>query len=183
MNEEIIVKGKVSKINVPAIICFLISAILSLYIIATEGAHDFFECLVEEDYFFFTIPIVIGLVMGIFFILYLSTCRLTVTDKRVYGRAAFGRGVNLPIDSISATTTTLTGVGIFTSSGSIKFYLLKNRNEINTILTNLLIQRQEKSSFISVSNAEEIKKYKELLDSGIITQTEFDAKKKDLLGG
>ena len=32
------------------------------------------------------------------------------------------------------------------------------------------------------SNADEIKKYKELLDSGIITQEEFDAKKKQLLG-
>lgn len=33
-----------------------------------------------------------------------------------------------------------------------------------------------------VSPAEEIKKFKELLDSGIITQEEFDAKKKQLLG-
>lgn len=32
------------------------------------------------------------------------------------------------------------------------------------------------------SNADEIKKYKELLDSGIITQQEFDAKKRQLLG-
>ena len=34
----------------------------------------------------------------------------------------------------------------------------------------------------TVSPTEEIKKYKELLDSGIITQEEFDAKKKQLLG-
>ena len=34
----------------------------------------------------------------------------------------------------------------------------------------------------SVSAADEIKKYKELLDSGIISQEEFDAKKKQLLG-
>ena len=33
-----------------------------------------------------------------------------------------------------------------------------------------------------VGGADEIKKYKELLDSGIITQEEFDAKKKQLLG-
>lgn len=32
------------------------------------------------------------------------------------------------------------------------------------------------------SPAEELKKFKELLDSGIITQEEFDAKKKELLG-
>ena len=32
------------------------------------------------------------------------------------------------------------------------------------------------------SSADEIKKYKELLDMGVITQEEFDAKKKQLLG-
>ena len=34
----------------------------------------------------------------------------------------------------------------------------------------------------AVSAADELKKFKELLDSGIITQDEFDAKKKQLLG-
>ena len=34
----------------------------------------------------------------------------------------------------------------------------------------------------NVSSAEELKKYKELLDSGIISQEEFDAKKNQLLG-
>lgn len=32
------------------------------------------------------------------------------------------------------------------------------------------------------SNADELKKYKDLLDSGVITQEEFDQKKKQLLG-
>ena len=34
----------------------------------------------------------------------------------------------------------------------------------------------------STSNADELKKYKELFDGGVITQEEFDAKKKQLLG-
>ena len=34
----------------------------------------------------------------------------------------------------------------------------------------------------AVSSADELKKFKDLLDSGIITQEEFDAKKKQLLG-
>ena len=33
----------------------------------------------------------------------------------------------------------------------------------------------------SASNADELKKFKDLLDSGVITQTEFDEKKKQLL--
>lgn len=34
----------------------------------------------------------------------------------------------------------------------------------------------------SVSGADEIKKYKDLMDNGVITQEEFEAKKKQLLG-
>ena len=34
----------------------------------------------------------------------------------------------------------------------------------------------------NISSAEELKKFKDLLDAGIITQEEFDAKKKQLLG-
>ena len=50
------------------------------------------------------------------------------------------------------------------------------------------IRIQNKSANIAttqpqeISSADEIKKYKELLDSGIITQEEFDLKKKQLLG-
>lgn len=40
----------------------------------------------------------------------------------------------------------------------------------------------ESPSAPQTSAADEIKKFKELLDSGIITQAEFDAKKKQLLG-
>ena len=34
----------------------------------------------------------------------------------------------------------------------------------------------------AVSPADELMKYKQLLDAGIITQSEFDAKKRQLLG-
>lgn len=42
-----------------------------------------------------------------------------------------------------------------------------------------LIDRGEAGSF---SAADEIRKYKELLDDGVIAQEEFDAKKQQLLG-
>lgn len=43
-------------------------------------------------------------------------------------------------------------------------------------------QRQSKTVKTTIGAAEELKTYKELLDSGVITQEEFDAKKKQLLG-
>ena len=64
--------------------------------------------------------------------------------------------------------------------------MLKNRDELHEEISKLLIGRQEKSAVIKQetpqSTANELKKYKALLDSGTITQAEFDAKKKQLLG-
>jgi len=45
-----------------------------------------------------------------------------------------------------------------------------------------IITRQDKKQVVNnTSTTDELMKYKELLDSGVITQEEFDAKKKQLL--
>ena len=127
------------------------------------------------------------LILGLFFLL-TYFMEIIVTDKRVYGKTYFGRSVDLPLDSISSVGSSwLKGIAVATSSGKISFILLKNAKQIHKEITTLLINRQnkkkqEKPVLVSNSNADELKKYKELLDSGIITQEEFDAKKKQLLG-
>lgn len=120
----------------------------------------------------------------------LSSYELTVSNKRIYGKVAWGKRVDLPVDSISATAMirVLKGVSVSTSSGRISFRVIKNADAIYKIMNDLLIERQqEKTGATIVTNmpasdeADKIKKYKELLDSGVITQEEFDAKKKQLL--
>ena len=49
-------------------------------------------------------------------------------------------------------------------------------------LANIKGDNSLSASQVRLSSADELKKYKELLDSGIISQEEFDAKKKQLLG-
>lgn len=44
------------------------------------------------------------------------------------------------------------------------------------------VQNSQVANNVTTGTAEELKKYKELLDQGVITQEEFDAKKKQLLG-
>lgn len=121
---------------------------------------------------------------------WLHSYEITVTDKRVYGKTAFGKRVDLPVDSVSAVGSGWPkGISVATSSGKISFLMIKNRDEIHKCVSDLLIERQGKAitnttstQQVSQSNADELKKYKELLDNGIITQEEFDAKKKQLLG-
>lgn len=116
---------------------------------------------------------------------------MTVTNKRVFGKVAFGKRVDLPVDFISAigTISLMKGVSVSTASGRIKFIVIKNSQKIYDVLNNILIVRQQdnrraayQGNTMVSSNADELKKFKELLDSDIITQDEFDEKKRQLLG-
>lgn len=138
------------------------------------------------------VPTLMGIVVLNICAYIFSKNMLVVTDKRVYGKTSFGKQVDLPLDSISAVGTSLfKGIAVGTSSGRIKFLGISNRNEIYEVIKKILAERQTKEVKASApvtnitqaqSSADEIKKFKELLDSGIITQEEFDAKKKQLLG-
>ena len=118
----------------------------------------------------------------------LSLCEITVSDKRVWGKTDFGKRVDLPLNQISAVAYgRFGGITVATASGAIHFWYLKNRDELHAAISQLLVVQQDKSAAPTVvmekeSTPEELKKYKELLDSNIITQEEFDAKKKQLLG-
>ena len=65
--------------------------------------------------------------------------------------------------------------------------MIKNRGEIYDVVSKLLVERQNKTTITSItqeiskSSADKLKKYKNLLDSGSISQEEFEAKKKQLL--
>lgn len=55
--------------------------------------------------------------------------------------------------------------------------------EISKLINNRQMNKKEQTTIINnSSNAEEIQKYKDLLDNGTITKEEFEAKKKQLLG-
>ena len=55
-------------------------------------------------------------------------------------------------------------------------------NELKNVINSVKNEIERPTINSSSSTADEIKKFKELLDSGAITQEEFDAKKKELLG-
>ena len=181
MEEKVIIKGNAQGIKaIPwllVIVGFLVGVVASW--VAVEMA---------EDYMIFVfIPLGIALfVWGIVLFFYVSSCEICVTDKRVYGKAAFGARVDLPIDSVSAVGTISLYKGIFisSSSGKIKFLYISNADNIHAAISKMLVDRQEKVVNIlqeTKSNVEELKKYKDLLDSGIISQEEFDIKKKQIL--
>lgn len=184
MTEKNIISEKASKLN----FLVLIPALGTLALLFLS-----FMMLIQGDsntgmWFVFTI---IALALTVIVWLATAGCEIVVTDKRIYGKVAFGKRVDLPLDSVSAVATTAftQGVSISTSSGRITFLFLSKKEKIASTIRKLLIERQQKpvaattiKQEIPQSNAEELRKYKELLDMGVISKEEFDAKKKQLLG-
>jgi uncharacterized membrane protein len=197
--ESIIVqsqKQSLKKFNIGVLLVGLLAVIISQIVIYSINNGYLQKQSFDQLAFLFLLwcryillPIgILLLVVNVFFIL--SKFSITVTNKRVYGNTTFGKRVDLPFDSISAVATSLLkGVAVSTSSGRISFLLIANAKQIHSEISKRLISRQDKSpaytsttQVINPSNADELKKYKELLDTGIINQEEFDAKKKQLLG-
>lgn len=198
MEEKIIIERKSNKSVGTALIIVALGITVGLFFIMwfVMNANAFYrettmmDTLLSEDFFIILGVALIPLLLALLFYFWFANNQLTVTDKRIYGKVAFGKRVDLPLDSISAVAMTIVlfyGLSVSTSSGRITFYLIQKRNEVHKAISDLIIERQSKSNEtiikqeIPQSNADELKKFKDLLDSGVITQEEFEAKKKQLL--
>lgn len=135
----------------------------------------------------------------VLFIIYLkvSKCSIEITENNVRGKTYFGRDVVLPIYKISSFSTKkrFSKILIATSSTvTIDFALVENYEEVGQVLSQLVGKKQQstqasatpaqpKAKGVSAENAPEmLARYKALLDSGAITEEEYNAKKKELLG-
>ena len=120
----------------------------------------------------------------------LKNQKLVVTEDNIrgtYGKL-FKRNIDLPLDSINSTEVVKRSgiINISTSSQKIHFESLLNAEEISIVINDLIRNRQKKQGATTIIQqsdaADELSKSKNLLDQGVITQEEFDAKKKQLLG-
>ncbi len=204
MDEKTIVVGKIKTnslakwlliIGTAMCVCAMICCYNSEYRGDNSYYFDYFVgCLsLHEDntvavWFY---PGILLVSLGILFKFMMSKCAITITDKRVIGKSNFGKRVDLPLNQISAVGQgMMSSITISTSSGRVHFWLIENIDDVFEGLSDLIKTFQiQKTDFQSMeapilqqsSNADELKKFKELLDNGIITQEEFDAKKKQLL--
>ncbi|PWM73533.1 MAG: hypothetical protein DBX59_04745 [Bacillota bacterium] len=125
-----------------------------------------------------------------------GTCILTITDERIlYGCVGMLSTTTKSIkigdclDVASDTFGVFRGtIVINTKTEKVKFEAQKKSiPHLSKMIDDCLrtiADRSQKNGNVAqeVSPAEELKKFKELLDMGVISQEEFDAKKKQLLG-
>lgn len=152
MQEKQIAKGAFSR-NILAQGCFGFSVVSLLTAFCVESIMHMhsgdsfaqtylFPSSGEGPAVFFWLA-VISFVLGILFYMEMCFCSITVTDKRVYGKAAFGKRVDLPLNKISSIGTSFPkGISVATSSGHIKFFLIQNQDEVFDAISELLKERQ-----------------------------------------
>lgn len=201
MEERIIAKSKqydIKRVCITILICFTLLSLIVFY--AADAWHPFylFDRYFEtknKDYLRWAQEdlaesIVCSCLIGGFTALisywWLSKTEMIISDKRVYGRTVFGKRVDLPLDSVSAVGSRWPkGITVATSSGRIAFLMVKNRNELHACISKLLIERQNQAAaaqMTSGSSIVELEKYADLLQRGYITQEEYNAAKKQILG-
>ena len=168
------------------------------YLGSYDKAVDHFFQEHSISYFYHVVYFVFGCVFLLFAIIfsliYLSVSRsnIIITNENISGRTFWGKKVVLPIHMVSSYSISkfFSVIAVSSASGFVKFPFIKNYEEIGSVLQKLLNERQKntetnKSLFINKNNSnnlDDLKKLKELLDNGIISQEEFETKKKQLLG-
>lgn len=208
ISENVIIKGvpqknkTASRILYAGIILFATSFFLAvLGFFEWMWGDDFLEFYFDyffSDYYYYGYVLLIGVVSIIVaLIIKASTekCEIIVTDKHVYGQTANGRKVDIPLNQITyIKSCSFHGVSVKASSGVNKFYLLENHEEVMKAISFLLINpkttqlsaapviESESARANDDSEIARLKQAKELLDSGIITEEEFNAKKKLIMG-
>lgn len=153
----------------------------------------------------------LGVVIGLYLIMLmikaaekaiLKLCSLYLTNKEIKGIRKYiflKKDLTFPIekvDSIMVVNSTFDKIrggktiAIRTTSGLIKFPWVHNAEEFVNKTLDTIKAYNESSKPVTENfqqntggdNLEQIQKLKEMLDSDIITQDEFDTKKKQLLG-
>ena len=147
---------------------------------------------IGSEYMNNTIWILTGVIFAAFLVLAIvfyamhSKQELSITGVGITGKALWGKAVNVDFSRIEQVKkAALKGVLVTTiGQEKIKFHLLKNQNEVIEQINLRIgsITKQSGSNMQEGSSTDQLKAYKELLDNGTITQEEFDAKKKQLLG-
>lgn len=170
MEEKILVKSQLNKKMVTILLCCAAALFLVTFLVANKILYDFYigvgynrgypsymtfwldflskkvdgcDALVAEWFSWFYVPAVI-VVIALLFYFYSIKTELVVSDKRVYGKTVFGKRVDLPLDAVSAIGTSFPQkIVLSTASGKISFPMIKNRDDIYGIVSQLLMGRQK----------------------------------------
>ena len=206
MDQNIIIKGTPQKNKVSAIMLTASVIAFVCALLFSANAYQNYWIGYKVDFWayfwgeFFSsnlmygcilIASVIAFVVSIIMKTNTEKCEITVTNEAISGKLPHGKEVYIPLNQITAVNrSSFNGVSI-TSIGNVSnFHCIENREEVMKAISYLLANPQQNAQptqngsapVANGSEAEQLKRLKDLLDAGLLTQEEFDAKKKQVLG-
>mgnify|MGYP004588232265 FL=1 len=217
-NEHIIIKGipKKNKVALILLLSGVAVALISFFVawycfnrVVVPGYRWWLYCE-EYDYHFFSFFFeqffsscfygytltagIIIIVAGLFIKVNTEKCEITVTNKRIFGKPAHNKEVDIPWNQITGLHSCFfDGISIASIGNICNFYCMENHEEVMKAISYILANpqgmnvsstRRDKTSTTnsSTEKSEQLIYFKSLFDNGIITQEEFNAKKKEILG-
>lgn len=103
MEEKVLIKGNAQSLKLIPVIVIIIGTILGIGV-----SSLFLVPPLDSETYMLPVPIIGGFILivwGIVLLFYVNNCEICVTDKRIYGKAAFGVRVDIPVDSVSSVGT------------------------------------------------------------------------------
>ncbi|MFI3325244.1 MAG: SHOCT domain-containing protein [Clostridia bacterium] len=150
---------------------------------------EFFSFRLMYGYIF--IASIIAFVVSIIMKKTTEGSEISVTNTNIFGKLPGGKDVNIPLNQVTALNSSLfNGISISSIGNVSNFHCIENCDEVKKAISYLLANPQQNvvqpktatASLAAVGDAEQLKRLKELLDSGVLTQEEFNTKKKQILG-
>ncbi len=138
--------------------------------------------------YIFIVGLIVAIV-GVVMKVKTEKCEITVTNQAIMGKLPHGKKVRIPLNQITAVNPgSFNGISIVSIGNVSNFHCFENRDEVVKAIAYLLANPQQATGHAtqsiagSTAEAAQLKRLKELLDAGVLTQEEFDAKKKQILG-
>ena len=178
MEDKVLITGEFDK-KAGFLVGFSYGVILWVVFYLVGFVIPLYDAIARTSYNVGTL--VVALAVGVSMGLPMLKRELSITENSVIFKMN-KTTIECPIKDISSYALGNQRIDIKACPRNIVLLNLKNCEEVSAVLKKLLDQNSSDSSTTNYSNADELKKFKELLDSGVISQEEFDAKKKQLLG-
>lgn len=152
-----------------------------------KNFSDFYTAeFFNQAYGYMLIFNILAIIIYVVLKLFTERCEITVNKSSVYGTLARGKKIEIPLNQITAMhKCPFSGISLTALSGVYKFYLIENRESVIKELSHLLAspnsEHAEHQESTETQVIEQLIKLKELVDAGVLTQEEFDEKKRKLL--
>ena len=187
-------KNKKAYKRILAFIYFFAFVLTIFFSLSTSITTSSMQLFVVYFAVYFLLIFAVAIILNIIIKKTFKNSGIVVTEQKIVASYGLKSQISLPINSIGSVTLNSNFLGEigFNCSGKVyRIAYIENRKEIFDVVNTLISEKTIVKSSCSTSSTsqqsentdveQELKKFKSLLDNNLITQDEYEAKKKQIL--